>query len=290
MQNTPLSGTSLSVTLGPQKYTVDRDWGGLSERNVTDVISDVTILENGRVAVLLRGQPAIRCFEIDGSEVAPPYNLPVVDGHGITADGDGLIVIDRDRHEVVKLNRHGNIDFRIGDPGKPAWRLPFNHPTAAARGHDGELFITDGYGNGRVHVFSPEQDYLFSFGEIGTAPGQFLNPHAITLHLDGRLVIADRDNNRIQLFQTDGTLSEVWNGFWRPMGIATMKDGTIIVTDQSPALHALSTTGSHVGRARPANDWPHGVAASPDGCIYMVDMHPTSITRMVPLDETEEGS
>ena len=290
MLNTPSPSASLSVTLGTQTYTVDRDWGGLSERKFTDVISDITILDDGRVAVLLRGQRAIRCFDVNGTEIESPYNLPVMDGHGITADRDGLIVVDRDRHEIVRLNKNGTIHFRLGNPGKPAWRLPFSHPTAVARGRNEQLFVTDGYGNGRVHVFSPEQDYLYSFGEIGTAPGQFLNPHAITFHMDGRVVIADRDNNRIQLFHEDGTLSEVWEGFWRPMGIATLKDGTIIVSDQSPALHALSAKGEHIGRARPANDWPHGVAASTDGCIYMVDMHPTSITRMMPLNGTQVDS
>jgi hypothetical protein len=281
---------ALMVTIGSQKYSVDRDWGQLPRRGINDVISDVAVLEDNRIAVLLRGRPAIRCFDPSGEQVDSEFDYEIKDGHGMTADGDGLLIVDRDRHEVIKLNGAGKLEFRIGDPEKPRWRHPFNHPTAAIRGQDGRIYVTDGYGNGRIHVFSSQATYLYSFGEIGTDPGHFLNPHSITLHRDGRLVVADRDNNRIQLFDPDGSLSEIWEGFWRPMGIATLSDGTIIATDQSPALHAISSEGKRIGRARPSNDWPHGVAVSSDGCIFIAEMHPTSITRMKPSNEDRGDS
>jgi len=87
---------------------------------------------------------------------------------------------------------------------------PFNLPTDIAFAPNGEMFMTDGYGNARVHKFSADAKYLFSWGEPGTAPGQFNLPHGVWIDRRGRVLVADRENDRVQIFDQDGKLLTVW--------------------------------------------------------------------------------
>ena len=70
--------------------------------------------------------------------------------------------------------------------------------------------MTDGYGNARVHKFAADGTYLFSWGEPGTAPGQFNLPHGVWIDRRGRVLVADRENDRVQVFDQEGKLLEIW--------------------------------------------------------------------------------
>jgi DNA-binding beta-propeller fold protein YncE len=87
---------------------------------------------------------------------------------------------------------------------------PFNLPTDIAVAPDGCIFMTDGYGNARVHKFSAEGKHLFSWGEPGTEPGQFHLPHGIWIDRRGRVLVADRENDRVQLFGQSPKLLTIW--------------------------------------------------------------------------------
>jgi len=87
---------------------------------------------------------------------------------------------------------------------------PFNLPTDIAVAPDGSMFMTDGYGNARVHKFSAEGKHLFSWGEPGTAPGQFNLPHGVWIDRRGRVLVADRENDRVQVFDQQGVLQGIW--------------------------------------------------------------------------------
>lgn len=87
---------------------------------------------------------------------------------------------------------------------------PFNLPTDIAQAPSGELFMTDGYGNARVHKFTADGKYLMSWGEPGTAPGQFNLPHGVWIDRRGRVLVADRENDRVQVFDQEGRFLEIW--------------------------------------------------------------------------------
>ena len=108
---------------------------------------------------------------------------------------------------------------------------PFNGCTDIAIGPAGDIFVSDGYGNCRVHHFSASGTLLNSWGEIGDGPGQFRLPHGICLAPDGRLLVADRENDRIQIFRTDGTYLEEWTGIQRPCSIALTSQGDFVVAE-----------------------------------------------------------
>jgi DNA-binding beta-propeller fold protein YncE len=97
---------------------------------------------------------------------------------------------------------------------------PFNFPTNLALAHGGEMFITDGYGNCRVHKYSPDGRLLLSWGEPGAGPGQFHLPHGITVDRRGLVYVADRENSRVQVFSPDGDFLREWTGVARPCQVS----------------------------------------------------------------------
>jgi DNA-binding beta-propeller fold protein YncE len=122
-------------------------------------------------------------------------------------------------------------DFRTIARGGP----PFNQPTNLAVAPNGDLYVSDGYGNARIHVFTPDGEYRFSWGEPGTGPGQFNVPHAlVAIAPDGRVVVADRENSRIQIFDPWGAYLGEWGGVSRPNGLAIDPQGTVYVAELSP--------------------------------------------------------
>jgi len=97
---------------------------------------------------------------------------------------------------------------------------------------DGNLYVTDGYGNTRVHCFGCDGTLKFSFGEAGIAPGEFRLPHAVELTPSGdRLVVCDRENSRLQFFDLDGTFIEVWTNVTRPNSVAYDAEGNLYVAE-----------------------------------------------------------
>jgi len=272
------------VVLGGRRWAVARDWGGLAGAVTTGVMSDAAVLGE-RLFALTRSDPPLIVLAADGTEVARVGDGAVLDGHGVAADGDALLVADRDAHQIRRLATDGEVLQEWGGRHAPRWAEPFNHPTAAARAPDGGLWVTDGYGNARLHRFEPDGAYAFGVGELGDTPGSFRCPHSLAVAADGRVVVADRDNDRLQIFAPNGALLAVRGGFARPMAVAIDAHGWLWVTDQVPSLHRLDLEGNERSRAPPAANTPHGLALAADGTVFLVEMNPPSLVRMRPLDE-----
>ena len=114
--------------------------------------------------------------------------------------------------------------------------------------------MADGYGNSSVHKFSPEGQHLLSWGSRGTGPGQFSTPHGIWVDSHDRVYVADRENNRVQIFDTEGRFISEWHDFYHPMDIFMDAEDKIYVTDQilgSPS----STAGESNSQGADAREW-----------------------------------
>ena len=147
---------------------------------------------------------------------------------------DSVWTTDNHDHTVRKWTTDGKELMVIGTPDKPAPPQsgePFNQPTDVAFGLDGSIYVADGYGNSRVHHFTPQGKLIRSWGERGTAPGQFMIPHGVAVDPTGLVYVCDRENSRIQIFTHDGQYVTHWKGVHRPNQIVPGKDGSMYVTE-----------------------------------------------------------
>jgi sugar lactone lactonase YvrE len=275
----------LKVALGESVYRVDRPWGAFAPPGK---VTDVAIDGRGRIAVLLRTDPycdepanPVRLLTTDGAPAGDFGAAEIADAHKIAADPAGrLWVVDRDSHEIVGFDLDGRPVARLGRRHAPG--APFNHPSDIAFGADGTIVVADGYGNGKVHVFAPDLTLKTSFGEVGAAPGEFMTAHGVWLCGDGRIVVADRENNRLQVFNTAGRLLAIWTGFHRPSDIWGDASGRLYVSDGVPTLTCLAPDGTRIGRCRPVLNGAHGLTGAADGTLYLAEGAPSRITRLVP--------
>jgi peptidylglycine monooxygenase len=134
-----------------------------------------------------------------------------------------------------------------------------------------------------VHRFAANGAHLSTWGSPGSGPGEFSTPHSIWVDQQDRVLVADRENNRIQVFDRGGTYITSWADFYHPMDISEDSAGFIYVSDQIPRLSQLDSDGRLVGRCRPVWNTPHGVACGPDGVIYLTEMNPSSLVRLSPV-------
>ena len=163
------------------------------------------------------------------------------------------------------------------------WANPFNHPTDVAVAPDGEIYVSDGYGNGRVHVFDPSGALRLSFGAVGHAAGEFMTPHALLIDRQNRVVVADRENNRVQRFDRDGNFLNEMRGLCRPMDVFERADGVLLVTDVVPSVNAFAEDGARVGRGRPSLQGAHGITGDSSGTLYLAEIEPNSISCLRPM-------
>jgi len=147
---------------------------------------------------------------------------------------DSVWTTDVGNHTVRKWTSDGTLLLTLGSPDNPAPEQsgePFNRPTDIAFGLDGSLYVSDGYGNSKIHHFTPEGKLIRSWGERGTGPGQFMVPHSVAVDPTGLVYVCDRENSRIQIFTSDGQYVSQWRGVHRPNQIVPSSDGTMVVAE-----------------------------------------------------------
>ena len=191
---------------------------------------------------------------------------------------DNIWTADVGSHVVLKLSPEGKVLLALG-----RMRIPrddvghFNQPTDVAWDGDGNVYVTDGYGNSRVLKFDRYGNRLPGWGMKGTGPGQFDTPH--TFVIDGDLVyVGDRENARIQIFDTNGRFLRQWQ-LGHPFGLVTTPDHFLFMADAiagrilkiDPQGRVVgSYTGPQPGQG-PHFD-PHEIAVGPDGSIFTAEV------------------
>lgn len=160
--------------------------------------------------------------------------------HGFHVDFEGNVwATDADGsdgigHQVFKFSSSGELLMTLGEAGVPGDGPDhFNQPTDVFVAPDGSFFVSDGHGEGnnRIVRFAADGGYLMEWGRPGSGPGELDTPHALHMDSQGRLFVADRGNNRIQIFSQQGELLGEWRQFSRPSGIFITPEDTIYVAD-----------------------------------------------------------
>ena len=227
------------------------------------------VATNSKKELLLfhRGKHPILCVDAEGKLLRSWGDEFIGKAHGLRVDRqDNVWVTDISRHRVLKFDSVGKLLLSLGT-GKPGTGTDeFDQPTDIAFGTDGDVFVSDGYGNSRVVKFSSTGRFLKSWGTRGAKPGQFQLPHSIVMDSTNRLLVGDRDNNRIQLFDEDGNSLAQWDGF-APYGLAIHKSGDVFVADgQEHQILRLDASGKvqqrwgKKGQASGEFDLPHMLA------------------------------
>src|SRR5262245_32427307 len=214
-----------SVGQAPFRYRVDESWAKFPAAGDSGEAVAVACDSRDRVYVFLRGPRPVQVFERDGTPVATWGEGVFVRPHGIFIGPDDTVYCADDHdHTVRAFSTGGELRLTLGASGKPSdtgatsmdYRTikrpgpPFPYPTNLALGPGGEMYVTDGYGNARVHRFAPDGRLLQSWGEPGSGPGQFHVPHGIAVDRGGTIYVADRENSRIQLFTSQGDFVGEW--------------------------------------------------------------------------------
>ncbi len=275
----------LIVRLGDIKYRLERNWAQMPDGTQLQFVSEVACGPDGRVHLVQRSDPPVWSFLPDG-KLQRSFGTGIVDdAHGISVTRAGdILVVDRDHHFIQVFDRDGNPKRKIGHPDNPNWQKPFNHPTDVTEGPDGSLWVVDGYANACFHKFSADGVYQQTWGKPGKATGCFCTPHGVLVDSRGRVLVADQDNDRIQVFDYDGRYLDQWTGFYHPMDLAALPDGSILVTDETPKLSRLSLDGEVLGACRPARYVGHGISVDPSGRVFIAESAPVNaLAVMIPL-------
>ena len=215
---------------GQYKYEVAEGWGKLPDGWGFKECAAVGCDANDNVYVFNRGEHPVIVFDAEGNFLRSWGEGLYPRAHGITMSPDDTIFLTDDGdHTVRKCNLDGTVLFTLGIPGTPAPFMsgdPFNRCThVAIDPQTAEFYVSDGYGNARVHKYDPEGKLLFSWGESGTGEGQFNIAHNVCTDKDGWVYVADRENQRIQVFDKNGKFETQWKNMARPCGLYIDQSG-----------------------------------------------------------------
>ena len=218
------------------------------------------------------------------SQYDPDRAIWVVDGRSISGDpairATAGTTIDGASHQVFKFSRDGKLLLTLGEHGVPGNdKSHFGGPTDIAFFPNGDFIISDGYRNGRIVRFDKAGKYLSEFGTRGSAPGQFLQIHGVTIDARGRIYAADRGNHRVQVFDQAGKLLDIWPNIPMPDHVEITADGHAWVADG--AAHRfmkydlegnLKETWGSFG-TRPGNFWVlHHFSVDNEGNLYTAEV------------------
>ena len=228
------------------RYEAHDHWAqlppGWSFNEVVGVATD----SRDRVFVFNRGEHPVIVFDREGKFLRSWGEGSIVRAHGIHIGPDDAVYLSDDLdHTVCKFTANGKLVQMLGTHGRASdtgcknsdYRTiqrvagPFNQPTNLALSPDGSMYITDGYGNARVHKFSPDGGLILSWGEPGDGPGQFQLPHGIAVDRDARVYVADRENSRVQIFDAAGKFITEWRDLARPTEVFIDRNDTVYVSE-----------------------------------------------------------
>ena len=252
---------TVTVGQGAYRYDVAEGWGALPDGYEWGQIGAVGVDSKDRVHVCTRTEHPVLILDREGNFLGSWGEGILLDPHGICFDAeDNVYYADREPCVVLKFDKAGKKVWECGDRNRPSdtgftkenkdvLRAggPFNYPTDVAIASTGEFYVSDGDRNCAVHKFSAEGKHLFSWGGPGVGPGQFNRPHSVW-EAEGRVYVADRNNNRIQIFTPEGKYLDQWGGFVQPAKIYVDRNGIMYVAELKGRVSILDLKGNVLAR------------------------------------------
>lgn len=264
-------------------------WAQLPEGWALGQIGIVTDARD-RVNLFNRSAHSLIVLEQDGTFLTSWGEGTLTSAHGMCIDQQGNLYLPViNSHAVLKYSSDGNLLMTLvtwNQPSDTGWSGnyrdpvqraagPFHRPSDGAIAPTGEVSISDGSGNARIHRFAPDGTLKQSWGAPGkTAPGEFHVPHGVWVHTDGRVLVADRENHRVQIFTPDGEFLAQWQGLARPCDFYVNRDGVVYVPELDGLISLLNLDGEVLARwlsptSTGAGDGGHAVWVDSHGDIYL---------------------
>jgi len=304
------------------KLPAPRTWGSLSAVDI-DRDGNVWVAERcGMNSCAGRPDPPVLKFDAGGNlvrsfgagllvfphflRVDPDGNVWVVDG--LPPGGGSAAGTEGKGHRAIKFSPDGKVLMTLGKAGVPGdGPDTFNQPSAVAIAPNGDIFIADGHGgntNARIVKFTRDGKFIKTWGKKGTAHGEFDTPHALAFDSQGRLFVADRANDRIQIFDQEGKFLDEWKQFSRPSGLYIDRNDVLYVSDSESrerdgyGHHPGWKRGIRVGSAKDgtvtafipdtfatpeqaSTSGPEGVAADSSGAVYGAEVGQKDLKKYV---------
>ncbi len=306
------------VGAGQARFEVVENWPRLPDGWSCPDVVGVAIDARDRVYAFNRGQapsspdhPVI-VFEPDGTFAHSFGDGLFPFAHGIGLDASGNVFLgDCGTHTVRKFSVTGELLMTLGIPAIPSetgiqgsdyrtithGSVPFNRPTRPAVAPNGDLYVSDGYGNARIHHFAADGTLKASWGEPGDGPGQFNVPHSVWVHTDGRVFVCDRENSRVQVFTAEGAFLAQWTDVIRPDDLYIDREGLVYIAELGERAGLFPFMSRPLGHDRPGRvsvfdldgqlvaRWggddpyapgsffaPHGIAVDSRGDLYVSEV------------------
>lgn len=295
-------------------YEVDPSWPQRPDGFVWGAMPGVAVDRKDNIWIFTREKPPVQIYRPDGKFVGAWGNEVVGKAHQIKFDRQGNVwLTDVGNHVVMQLTPEGKLLKTLGTRGEAGCdESHFDRPTDMVVAPDGDVFVSDGYGNARIVHFDKEGRFVKSWGRLGVGPGEFSIPHAIVMDSKGRLYVADRNNARIQVFDTEGKFLEQWRNLLVPWSFWMTENDEIWTCGSSPMIWRaedkvlgcppkdqlimrLDTTGRLLqlwtfpkaadGQEKPGElNWLHSLALDSKGNMYAVDIIGQRAQKFVRMD------
>ncbi len=273
--------------LGDGEYRYERapEWPQMPRYWSFEDASDAAVNSKGEIYIFSRGNHPITIWDSRGNFISSWGEGEFsANPHGIyITPEDNVWLVDRDYHTATEYSPGGDVLRTLGEklaPSPSFLGLPFNMPSGLAIAPNGELFVSDGYGAHRVHKFSAEGELLLSWGSQGSGPGEFALLHNIWVDKNNRVIICDRENDRIQIFDAQGNFLEQWTDLSKP-GDVWVHDDMIYCIEQgdSGGVSIWTLNGEVVSRWK-NDEGPgkgqikggHGITVDHEGSIYVTEI------------------
>lgn len=293
-------------------FQVDPSWPQRPAGMEWGAMPGVVVDGQDRVWIFTRAKPPVQVYDASGKFLFAWGEDIVGVSHQIRFDQAGNVwLADVGKHVVMQCTPDGKLLKTLGTPGEPGDdERHLNKPTDMVVTPAGDVFVSDGYGNARVVHFDKNGKFVKAWGKLGTAPGEFSLPHSIAADSQGRLYVADRNNNRVQVFNQDGKLLDVWSSLLVPWSLWISKNDEIWVCGSSPMpwreedtvlgcppkdqlimkfdpsgkLRMLWTLPKgEDGKEKSGEvNWVHSLALDSQGNVYLVDIIGKRAQKFVP--------
>jgi len=283
----------MTVGQGAYRYDFDPAWGRMANGDRTRFVSSIACDAEDKLLAFCRAGEAVRVFDPSGELMHAWGEGWFLRPHGIAAAEGTVYCVDDKAHVIHLFTYEGRYLRSLGKFGVPLRRddgddhAPesdgpmFHAPTDLGIAPWGEIYVSDGYGNSKVHRLSIDGSWLASWGRKGTGPGEFRTVHGIAFTPDGEVLVSDRGNDRVQVFSAAGDYLRELPDIVHPNAVRCAADGTIYTTGKGYVnVHAangsrLCRWGKHdvTPEVRQEEVLPraHGIAVDSHGNLYLGD-------------------